>query len=176
MIVCTRHAKSKHAYSWVGTISLSAQLTLWWAWYTSYHLNNRTSAEWRRAKLAWLEQSTSAEWSGDVLSWHDLNSQTSAERRRAKLAWHEHSSKILQVTWYGSSIVHQASSMLRRRRLFFIRSTHIYQSTYRRTCNVVQTSPETSSGFRLSILQGDARSSSSSVINFIQRRISLGKP
>jgi len=118
LIVRTRHmVLSEDVLSWLAWLEQSNQCWLKTCRAGWHDLNNQTSVDWRRAELAGLTWTVKPVLTGDVPSW---------------LAWLEQSNGMVYPC---QSTIHQASSLLRRRRLFFVRSNHTSpQSTKRRAC------------------------------------------
>jgi len=109
--------------------------TCWAGW---LDLNTQSSVGWRLAEPAGLTWTLNPAWAEDFLKtcwagWLDLNTQSSVgwrlpEDLLSRLAWLEQS---LVMVYPCQSTVHQASSLLRRRRLFFNpgRSVPVHQAS-----------------------------------------------
>jgi len=97
--------------------------------------------KWRRAELTDLTWTIKPMLTEDMPSWLDLNNQTSVDWRRAKLAsltwtikpvltedmlnWLAWLKQSNEMVYSCQSTVHQASSLLRRRRLFLSYQSHL---------------------------------------------------
>jgi hypothetical protein len=115
---------------------LKSQTRVEWRWAEaelSWHdLNSLISVEWKRAELAWLEQSNQGwvktSWVGMTWTFKPMLSEILL---------------VGQVKYYKShgivhpsqTTIHQASSLLRRRHLFFIRA--IYTSSLWKKIDVI---------------------------------------
>jgi len=102
-------------------------------------LNNQTSVDWRRAELAGPVWTIKPALTEDVLSW--LVRFDQSNQRWLKTCWAGWSGLTNEngVIYQCQSTVHQASSLLRRRRLFPARSISVRirispQSTKRQAC------------------------------------------
>jgi len=106
-------ASTEDLLSWLAWLEQSIQRRLKTCWAAGLAWTiNPASTEDLLSWLAWLEQSIQHRLKTCWTGWLDLNNQSSVDWRLVELAG-------LDVVYPCQSTVHQASSLLRRRRLFF---------------------------------------------------------